>query len=119
MKSLLEEIRNQPQHIREVFMWLCVVITFSMVSFFWFQSTAKEFVAIVNPEQARADRALVQKNSSDQPSVLATISQSASTLKASVLEILGLNKDNTVEFTGSFYRSDPVPPSLFPASKDK
>lgn len=123
MKTLLEEIRNQPAHIREVFMWLCVIITFSVVSFFWFQSTAKEFVAIVNPQQAEQDRVLAEKNNSEQQSVLATIGQSAGNLKASIAELLGFATEgsgNVLEFTGEqTYRSNPVPPNLFPVSKDK
>ncbi len=123
MAGIIEEIKNQPAHIREVFMWLCIVITFSVVSFFWFQSTAKEFVAMVNPVQAEQERALAQKNGQDQLSVLATIGQSASNFKASIAELLGFatgGSGNVLEFTGGqTYHSDPAPPQLFPISKNK
>lgn len=118
MRTLLEEIRNQPAHIREIFMWLSVVIVFSAVSFFWFQSTAKQFVALVNPQKAKDDRALAQKNKLEQQSVLAVIGQSADTLKDGIAEFFGFTEDKTTEFIGS-YRSEPIPPNLFPTSNDK
>ena len=118
MKQLLQEIRNQPPHIREIFMWLCVVISFSVVSFFWFQSTAKEFVALVNPEKAEASRALAQQNQKVQPSLLGNIGSTLITAKAGFYQLFSLDAGGTIKFS-NFYHKDLVPPRLFPTSKDR
>ena len=56
MRKILEEIKQQPPHIREVFMWLCVVITFSLIGFAWFRSTSEQFVALLNPDQVNGNQ---------------------------------------------------------------
>lgn len=103
--KLLEEIRNQPEHIRHVMMWLCVVTTFSFVALVWFRTTETRLVAMLHPtdslEAPPADRfadrdlrklaedrilAAKQDNSA---SPLASILNSFSLLRASIGELLG------------------------------
>ena len=50
MIKILHEIRQQPIHIRHLFMWTSVVITFSLVAFIGFNSTKNNVVALLNPE---------------------------------------------------------------------
>lgn len=116
--KLLDEIRSQPDHIREIFMWLCVVITFSIVSFFWFQSTAKEFVALVNPEKAEANRVFAQQNQKAQSALLGNIGSTLATAKADFYQLFGIAAGRTIQFSNFFHR-DSVPPRLFPTSKNK
>ena len=97
MKRLLEEIRSQPAHIREIFMWSCVVIVFSMVGFVWFKQTTKQFVALMHPEEAQ-ERALAEKEGvgstelatgqSKLLSPFATILNAVSDLRANISELL-------------------------------
>ncbi len=117
-RELLEEVRNQPQHIREIFMWLCVVITFSVISLFWFQSTSKQFVAMVNPDRIEEERVYALNNKVTQPSLLATIGSSWTNLKLGLSDLLGAAKKSGAE---QFHddKNDPVPPNLFPTSGDK
>ena len=62
MKGLLEEIRSQPPHIRELFMWLCVIITFSVVGFAWFRGTSQQLASLLHPETtALEERAIVER----------------------------------------------------------
>ncbi|TSC90908.1 MAG: hypothetical protein CEN90_740 [Parcubacteria group bacterium Licking1014_17] len=49
MKELLNEIKNQPEHIRKIFMWVCVIIVFSIIGFGWFRTTQKQFANLLNP----------------------------------------------------------------------
>ncbi|HLC99894.1 MAG TPA: hypothetical protein VJC11_02955, partial [Patescibacteria group bacterium] len=60
--KLLDEIREQPLHIRKIFMWTLVVITFSFIGYAWFDSTQKDFVALLNRDSvpAEQERALAQ-----------------------------------------------------------
>src|SRR5689334_19315678 len=117
MRQLVREIRSQPQHIREIFMWLCVVVSFSIVSYFWFQSTSKQFVAFVNPEKVEAERIYAENQKKSEPSLLGNISQSLSSLKSNFSGLLGFGS-NTIEFPNN-YEKDKVSPNLFPVSKDK
>ncbi len=93
MRSLLEEIRQQPEHIRHIFMWLCVVITFSVIGFVWFNSTSKQFVALLHPEEAQA-QALAEKNKPQQPSPFATIFGFWGDLRANISELIIGSKSN-------------------------
>ena len=103
-KSLLQEIRSQPEHIRHIMMWLCVVTSFSLVALVWFRSTQARFVAMLNPAERleepaadrfadrdfrklEEDRILASKEESSSP--LASIINSFNLLRASVGELLG------------------------------
>ncbi len=118
MKSLLEEIREQPPHIREVFMWVCVVITFSVVSFAWFRSTTKQIIAMVNPDQVEVSSGLAQNTSP-----FATIFSSVKDLQANIGELFNFaNKSTSLEIQGSNTtqtKNLPLPPQKLPLSKNK
>lgn len=129
MKSILKEIKEQPSHIREMFMWLCVIIVFSVVGFVWFTSTAKQFVALVNPEQAAQDQALAQNsqpaNGDNNQSPFATIALSFKGISASISELLGF-VGNTNNFEIKNNQSETanngveiIEPQKLPLSKDK
>ncbi len=122
MRKLVSEIREQPEHIRHIFMWTMVVITFSLVGFVWFRSTSKQFVAMLNPEQAQG-RALAQNeagaNKGSQPSPFATLFNSWQNLRANISELLigskgDLNIDNLTVPT-----EEELPPQTLPLSGNK
>jgi len=116
MKGILEEIKEQPPHIREIFMWVCVVMTFSVIGFSWFRSTTKQFVALVNPEQARQDQMLAQ-NAPKSSSPFATISKSFDSLKASLAELFNFaGKTNNIQIENDQPR---VEPNLLPLSGNR
>lgn len=52
---MLKEIQKQPEHIRELIMWLCVVIVFAGVVYFWFGSFQTNLVALLNPEETEIE----------------------------------------------------------------
>ena len=104
-KSLLQEIRSQPEHIRHIMMWLCVVTSFSLVALVWFRSTQARFVAMLNPaerlEAPAADRfadrdlrkveeaRILAAKEERSPSPLASVMNSFNLLRASIGELLG------------------------------
>ena len=108
MRSVLDEIRQQPEHIRHVFMWTMVVITFSVVGFVWFRQTTKQFVALLHPEEAEVralaekDKTLRQGHSAElsrspqgsQLSPFATIFAAMGDLRANISELLVGSKSN-------------------------
>lgn len=125
MKSLLDEIRQQPEHIRHIFMWTCVVIVFSVIGFVWFRSTTKQFVALLHPEEAQ-ERALAEKEKTlrqaqgRQPSPFATLFNSFGSLKADISELIG-GSDRKVNVNGGSAGSGvpekDVPPQKLPVTE--
>lgn len=80
MKSLIREIRQQPLHIRKIFMWTFVVITFSGIGYLGFQQTTGNFVALLNPKTAAEQEAVPDTNASP----FALIRDSWQSLRASI-----------------------------------
>ena len=93
MRKLIEEIRQQPHHIREIFMWVMVVITFSVVGFVWFDSTRTRFLALVNPEEYQDTRAFAAAPDSDSP--FAAIGRSFRNLKANIADLFDGKNDSS------------------------
>ena len=118
--SILQDIRNQSPHIREIFMWLCVVITFSVVSFFWVKAESRQIVALLNP-QAQTGPVYAENSKNENSSLFGNIGKSAGNLKANLFDLLGLNKKTDVPQPNSAnpQASQNVEPQLFPTSKDK
>lgn len=119
IKQLVREIRQQPEHIRLIFMWTFVVITFSVVGFAWFQSTSKEYLALLNPDQAQDTRALAAKDDKKTPSPFATILSSFGDLKANISDLF-VGKSASVDVGDAQDIQQPeVPAQTFPLSADK
>jgi len=47
MRKLLAEIHAQPEEVRLVIFWLCVVTCSALVGFVWFRSTESRLVALM------------------------------------------------------------------------
>lgn len=121
-KSIWQEIREQPPHIRGMFMWLCVVVTFSVVGYAWFRTTSKQLIALVNPERAKQEQRLAENKNSSSP--FATINSSVKELGASILELIDLTKKtNNIEIKNNGAVTVPeqpiVSPQKLPLSGDK
>lgn len=113
--SILKNIQEQPQHIREIMFGLCVVTTVSLVGAVWFHSFQKDTYALLNPEEANTQKFLAQEN---QKSLFDNLSGTFSDLGAALSGILGSGgpadqKDIGVEKTSA----DKV--YLLPLSEEK
>lgn len=105
MRSILDEIRKQPEHIRHIMMWLCVIITFSVVAFVWFKSTQAQFVALLHSNEIREEvdpRRFVNRDlkqsenlavAPKEPSLFASIGNSLSLFKASIVDLIGSSRN--------------------------
>lgn len=114
-KSLWQEIKEQPDHIREIFMWVCVVAIFSVVGFSWFKSTASDFVALVNPSSVQTDQSALAKDSGQSP--FATIFSAFGGLKASMAELFDFaKKTSDIQIRNELPQ---VEPNLLPLSGDR
>ena len=49
--SLLDDIRKQPRHVREIMFGLCVVITVSLVGMIWFRSFEEDVFVMLNTDK--------------------------------------------------------------------
>lgn len=116
MRKILHEIHSQPPHIRELFMWSCVVITFSVVGFVWFRSTSRQFVALMNPK-AEEERILADKNKPKQPSPFATVLTSWRNLQANISELFVGPRSNLQINNGITNPEKTVPPQRLPISE--
>ena len=65
--SLLEEIHAQPEHVRSILMWLCVVVTIAVIGSFWLKSTKEQIAALSNP-QMRTENARIYADKSENES---------------------------------------------------
>ena len=99
-------------------MWLCVVITFSIVGYVWFGSISHEYVTALNPG-IQDDRALAQVDK-DKTSAFGTVSDSLSNLGANISSLLGFSDSKAIDLSnGTEYTYPKVLPRLFPIPKDK
>jgi cytosine/uracil/thiamine/allantoin permease len=118
MKSLLKEIREQPEYIRHIFMWTCVIIVFSIIGFVWFKNTEKRFVALLNPSETQQERALAEKTKTQPPSPFATIFNAWENLKANISElILGKQVEFNVNNNKGGLEEEQLPPQKLPLSE--
>ncbi len=51
MKKIIQEIRNQPPHVRELATVLCTIVVVAIVGLVWFRSFQKDIYAMLNPDQ--------------------------------------------------------------------
>lgn len=123
IKELIKEIRQQPEHIRSLFMWSFVVIVSSVIGFVWFRNTQREFVALLNPERAQENRALASNNDQNNtPSPFASIGSVFGGFMANISELVNIKKTNNFEITNSYNSqldSRPITPHKLPTSGDK
>lgn len=120
MKSIWQEIREQPPHIRELFMWVSVVITFSVIGFAWFRATTKQFVALLNPPQAGEARILAEERNQP-PSPFATLFVSIKDLRATIGELFNLARapsDFEID-KGERQEAPPIAPRKLPLTGEK
>src|SRR3989338_2247046 len=90
--SFLDDIRKQPQHIREIMFGFSVVSTLSFVGMVWYQSFEKDMYALLNPEEAIAEKFLAQQKDKEL-SILGNIGQAGRDLKAILFNALDVSNE--------------------------
>ena len=90
--SFLDDIRKQPQHVREIMFALCCVITISLVGLVWFRSFEEELFVLLNPEPEKQEKFYAER-AKRTPTVYATISNAVVNLRATLYEALGFFED--------------------------
>jgi hypothetical protein len=112
--SLLEEIRQQPKHIRQIMFGLCVTITISMIGIIWYRSFEKNIFALLNPTEMQNQSQYAQNNSG----LLSDIGGIFSGLGASIKDMIGISKEINTS-TNVDTTTDSNKPYLLPLSETK
>ena len=84
--SFFEDIRKQPQHIREIMFGLCVTTTVSLVGMVWFNSFQKDMYALLNPEEVQQEKFLAQEN---QKSLFGNLNKTLGDIKSTMTGFWG------------------------------
>ena len=61
--SILDEIREQPEHVRKIMFGFCVITTVSIVGVIWYRSLEKNLFALLNPDEMANQPKYAQTNS--------------------------------------------------------
>lgn len=85
--KFLDDIKNQPQHVREIMFGLSVFITILLIGMVWFRSFQKNLYVLMNPEED-FEKALAVENA-PVPSLFGFIWQTAGDIKGLASELLG------------------------------
>src|SRR3989338_1605595 len=88
--SFLDDIRKQPQHIRELMFGLSVFITVLLIGMVWFRSFQKNLYVLMNPEED-VEKMLAVENA-PVPSLFGYVGKSFSGIKGLVSDFLSDEK---------------------------
>ena len=105
--KLLDEIRQQPLHIRKTFMWVMVTLTFSSIGFLWVNATKDKVVALLNFD-AQEEQDLDEPKGA---SPFAFLKESWDSLKAQI-SAPGTKKETIAPSTSD--TPEPIPPQELP-----
>ncbi|OGN10039.1 MAG: hypothetical protein A3J46_04230 [Candidatus Yanofskybacteria bacterium RIFCSPHIGHO2_02_FULL_41_11] len=84
---LLEDIRNQPRHIREIMFGFCVVITVSLVGLIWFRSFEEDLFVLLNTDPKKQEQFFAER-SKNTPTLVASMRTSYDGLRAAISTLL-------------------------------
>jgi len=90
---MLNKIKKQPEHIREIMMWVCVSVMFFVVGGIWFASFKNNLTTMLNPETEK------EVKTAQGSSPLSFITNGFKNLKANISDLIGTikNEDKKVE----------------------
>ncbi len=96
MRSIIHEIRRQPQHVRELATLLCTIAVVAVVVSVWFRSFQRDIYAMLNPSE--------EPQAQDQ-----MFAQESKSLFGSILEVFTDGKAQISNlFSGNGNQSDVV-----------
>jgi len=90
--SFLDDIRKQPQHVREIMFALCVVITISLVGLVWFRSFEEDIFVMLNPEPEKQEKFYAEREQRT-PLIYANITRGLGSMRATLYDAFGFLED--------------------------
>lgn len=91
--SLLDDIRSQPKHIREMMFAFCVIITVSLVGLIWFRSFEEDLFVLINPDPEKQAQFFADRDKNT-PTLIASVNNTLAVLRGTISEIFLLGSDN-------------------------
>src|SRR3989344_8703925 len=85
--SLLDDIRNQPRHMREIMFGFCVVITISLVGLIWFRSFEEDLFVLLNTDPKKQEQFFAERDKNT-PALVASMRTSYEGLRAAISAVL-------------------------------
>ena len=61
MKKFIYNVREQPHHVRHIYMWVSVVIVGTIIGTIWFSTSRRYVLAVVRPSTSMSDEYYAQK----------------------------------------------------------
>ena len=94
--SLLEDIRKQPRHVREMMFAFCVIITVSLVGLVWFRSFEKNIFVLINPDPKKQEQFFAER-AKNTPTLIASFNTTYSVLRGAISQVflLGNTKSSS------------------------
>ena len=89
--SLLDDIRKQPRHIREIMFGLCVVITLSFIGMIWFRSFEEDVFVLLNTDENIRAKFYAEREKN--APVYANLTKAMGELRATIYSTLGFIED--------------------------
>lgn len=94
--ALLDDIRQQPRHIREIMFAFCVVITVSLAGLVWFRSFEEDLFVLLNTDPEKQKQFFVER-AKNTPTLVASAKTSYATLRATISTLLLLENDQEIK----------------------
>lgn len=108
--SFLNEIKKQPQHVREIMFGFCVIITVSLAGIVWFRSFEEDLFVMLNPEEEKQERFYAERDQRT-PLIYASVVGALGDLRATIYNALGFFNDYSSsgtkqepEYTGEVHK---------------
>lgn len=90
--NFLDDIRKQPQHVREIMFALCVIITISLVGLVWFRSFEEDLFVMLNPEPEKQEQFYADREQRT-PLVYANVTKALGNMRAVIYDAFGFLED--------------------------
>jgi hypothetical protein len=102
---MLERIREQPQHVREMMFGFSVVISIALVGAVWFNGFQKDLYALLNEEEVAQERFFAQ-DSVEKNSIFSVLGKTLGDMGSVVSGLWGSNAPAGGAQTGVENRQD-------------
>lgn len=117
MKSLLREIRKQPEGTRQLFFALSSVAVISLVVMVWFNSFRSDIYAMLNPAEATTQDTFLADVK--QESLLGSLGSLFADAKGQFLNLMGKQSSDTKEDSTLEVKKNTEQTYVLPVSSDK
>ena len=111
MRKILHEIHQQPLHVRKVFAWTLIIISFLIVGAVWLKSTTSNIAEMLDINKKEA---VAKKPDKKEESPFSAIGKSIGDLKANISELWSNRSEFDLEKFQQNAEEEPIPTQKLP-----